>query len=84
MNKLPHVRSLYQENLRWKKYSRVPPGHFYSPIVNVPEIKEREDKIWNGEISSVDGINLEIAEQLSLLKQFSDYYVEIPFKHTKS
>lgn len=84
LNKLPHVRSLYQENLRWKQYCRVPPGHFYSPIVNVPEIKEKENTIWNGEISSVDGINLEIEEQLDLLKQFSDYYGELPFQKTKT
>ncbi len=84
LNKLPHVRSLYQENLRWKQYSRVPPGHFYSPIVNVPEIREKENSIWNEEVSNVVGVNLEIEERLALLKKFSDYYLELPFKDTKS
>ena len=84
LNELPHIRSLYQENIRWKSYSKVPPGHFYSPIVNIPEIKEKEDIIWNDEVSSVDGINLETEEQLLLLKQFSRYYDELPFKKNKT
>lgn len=84
LNKLPHIRSLYQENIRWKMYSRVPPGHFYSPIVNIPEIKEREHKIWDKEISSIKGINLNCEEQLTLLGQLSNYYHEIPFKENKT
>lgn len=84
LNKLPHIRTLYQENILWKRYSAVPPGHFYSPIVNVSEIKEKENKIWDEQILSIDGINLAVEEQLSLLKQFSNYYDELSFKDNKT
>lgn len=83
LNKLPHIRSLYQENIKWKRYSWKPPGHYYSPIVNVPEIKEREQKIWDKEVSSIKGINLNIDKQLSLLEQLSKYYEEQPFQENK-
>ena len=79
LNKLPHVRSLYLENKQWKKYSRVPPGHYYSPIVNVPQIKEKEDVLWGKKVDQIKGIRFNDQEQLQLLKDLSHYYQELPF-----
>lgn len=83
INKLPHVRTLYQENKKWKRFSRVPPGHFYSPIVNVTQIKKKEDIIWDKQIIKLEGISLFIDEQKSLLNEFSNYYHDIPFQDNK-
>ncbi len=84
INKLPHVKTLYQENLRWKKYSRVPPGHYYSPIVNIPQIKEKETKLWNENLTAIKGINFNEDEQLQLLKKLTSYYQELPFNNKQT
>ncbi len=79
LNKLPHIRSLYLENKEWKKYSRVPPGHYYSPIVNIPQIKEKEDVLWEKKVDQIKGIQFNDEAQLQLLKNLSHYYQELPF-----
>ena len=84
INKLPHVRTLYAENKKWKKYSRKPPGHYYSPIVNVPQIRNNEERIWDKSISQIKAINFNVNEQLALLKELSQYYDEMPFKENQT
>ena len=64
------------------KYCYVPPGHYYSPIVNTDEVKRREDKIWTGK-KKFGGIDLNIESQKSLLKEFKKYYDEMPFETDK-
>jgi len=84
INKLPYVRGLYQEILNFKKNSCFPAGHFYSPIVNVDEIKKRELEIWNKtEKFEISGIDLQLDEQIKLLKCLTNYYSELPFKPEK-
>ncbi len=84
LNKLPHVRSLYAENITWKKYSRVPPGHFYSPVVNYEELTGRASKIWKEQESQeLNGINLNSENQTLLLNSFKEYYTELPFTAEK-
>lgn len=72
----------------------ITPGHFYSPINDHDFLKSREDKIWirdvvdgvvlNEEIPElIEGIELNIEEQIDLFKSFTQYYPEIPFKWTK-
>jgi len=62
-----------------------PPGHFYSPINDHDFLKSREDEIWkNGDKPEViEDIELNTDKQLELLKSFSQYYPEIPFKCKK-
>jgi predicted O-methyltransferase YrrM len=84
-NKLPSVSGLYQEYIRFKHKSCYPPGHFYSTIVSVEDIKKRQNEIWGKESTDgVKGINLMTDEQINLVKQFEDYYSEIPFSEKKS
>lgn len=85
VNKLPYVRSLYQENLSFKKKSFVPPGHYYSPIISVDEIKKREHEIWNkSETDGVLAINLNTQNQINLVKDcLSRFYNELPFSSKK-
>ena len=81
LNKLPYIKNLYLETENFKKNSCFPTGHFYSTIVNLDEIKEKENEIWkNLLIDGINDIDLNTEEQLSLLKELSIYYEEIPFK----
>ena len=84
INKLPYVRGLYSKKLLFEKNSCFPPGHFYSTIVDVKDIKKRQDEIWfNESIDRINGIDLKTQEQLELVKSFESYYNEIPFGYKK-
>lgn len=54
------------------------PGHYYSPIPNLEEIKKRKAQIFNTS-NELKGINLRKEEQFALLQHFSNYYTEIPY-----
>lgn len=84
INKLPYIRELYQEGIRYKTNSCFPAGHFYSPIVSVDNIKKREIEIWKtDENDKINGIDLRTEEQIKLLNDFIKYYKELPFKSEK-
>ena len=56
-----------------------PPGHFYSPIPALQNVKENEDKIW-GELSKdLPGIDLNEKKQTELLHRLSAYYPQQPW-----
>lgn len=48
--------------------TRVPPGHFYSPIVSAKEIKRREDEIYAAPPRTLKGIELNESSQVSFLE----------------
>ena len=80
INKLPYVNTLYKQTLN----TAFPNGHFYSPIVLIEDIKKREKEIWkNVKVDGLLGINLRTEEQIKLVKQFTNYYKDIPFKEIK-
>jgi predicted O-methyltransferase YrrM len=81
INKLPHVRGLYEEVLFYKKNSCFRAGHYYSPIVLVDEMKERENEIWT---ENTQGVNLNTTSQLALLSQLDFFYSDLPFSQTKT
>jgi len=91
LNTLPYIRSLYSQanELRnqVEEYNRnacFPPGHYYSPIISVKEVKEREHEIWKGvNRVQIDGIEINTDEQLALIKEFRNYYSELPFGENK-
>jgi predicted O-methyltransferase YrrM len=61
-----------------------PPGHYYSPLVSLSDIKKRENEIWKGlNMNSVNGVELYADEQLLLVKELTKYYSEIPFEDNK-
>lgn len=65
-----------------KYATRVPAGHYYSPIVSVKEIRKRELKIYPTNLDRlVNNIDLNEAYQFDLLKTFSEkYFNNISFK----
>ncbi|MFP4845834.1 class I SAM-dependent methyltransferase [Winogradskyella sp. PE311] len=84
VNKLPYVRVLYNENKNLKKNSCYFPGHFYSPIVSIEDIKQREAVIWeNKTVDGIVGIDLNTDKQLSLVESYKAFYDELPFEASK-
>jgi hypothetical protein len=63
---------------------RIPPGHFYSPIPSLEEIKRDEAQIFDSVTRQLPGIDLNEPEQLMLLETFCKYYEEMPFKAYKT
>ena len=57
----------------------VPPGHFYSPIPSLDEVKKNEKRIFGPIPRKIPGIDLREDEQLALLKAMIPYYEELPF-----
>ncbi|MCE7043529.1 class I SAM-dependent methyltransferase [Dyadobacter sp. CY312] len=78
LKKIPVLADLIRAVGKYK--TRVPAGHFYSPIVSPREILERESQVY-GEIPRVlPGIDLREEAQVELMKEFaSKYYDAIPF-----
>lgn len=67
-----------------KNFDMWPPGHFYSPIPDLLEIKSKENEFFRS-ISEKDlGINFNVKEQLELFKKLIKYYKDIPFAIKKT
>jgi predicted O-methyltransferase YrrM len=58
-----------------------PPGHFYSPVPNLSEIQRAEKELFNRKNCEIPAVNLNEAVQLEMLKAFSQYYGEMPFRN---
>jgi hypothetical protein len=59
------------------------PGHFYSPIPSLDEIRRDESRIFGSVSRNIDGLDLHEEEQLKLLNEFVAYYEEMPFHPQK-
>lgn len=87
IKKLPYIRSLVKERdqlhdlvTAWKRHLRyVPPGHFYSPIPNLDEVRANESAIFGSTPEVIPGIDIAETSQLQLLEEFKTYYAELPF-----
>jgi predicted O-methyltransferase YrrM len=75
-------KNLVAENNRLNSLQGYPPGHFYSPVVDGKTLEPREAEIWN-EQNKIEGIDLNMEEQLALVKSFSTYYPELPYLSEK-
>jgi hypothetical protein len=62
----------------------VPPGHFYSPIPALDDIRGKEDLLFGNMERSIRGIDMHEAEQLVLLDNLKPFYKELPFGATKT
>lgn len=57
----------------------VPPGHFYSPIPSLPQVRADEARLFGAPPRTLPGIDLREADQLALLRSFERFYDEQPF-----
>ena len=83
---LLQISELEQMKIVIGKYKTwVPPGHYYSPIPSLEEIKEKDNEIFENIPRELLGIDLNESLQLELFYQFKKYYDEIPFdSHQKN
>ena len=80
LNRLPYIKTLYQENSNFKKNCCFPAGHYYSTIISVEDIQARETEIWSkGQTDGIAGIDLQSQNQIQLAKELSAYYSDLPF-----
>jgi predicted O-methyltransferase YrrM len=57
----------------------VPPGHYYSPIPSLDEVRTRQSRLFPAHVpSSLPGLDLNVEEQLRVLEAFKTYYRELP------
>lgn len=56
-----------------------PPGHFYSPIPDMPSIEDQADRIFDRGTRDAPAIALNNQAQLQLLAELSRFYGEQPF-----
>jgi predicted O-methyltransferase YrrM len=66
----------------WKTW--MSPGHFYSPIPSLAEIRARETELFGTPPSSLPGINLRGEDQLALIRKLARFYPEMPFPREQS
>lgn len=81
LNKLPYIRGLHASVKTYQK--GFPPGHFYSPIVNLGEVENYSENLFNQKEFNLP-IELKQEEQMTLLKQMLPLYAELPFTEKKS
>lgn len=80
-SKIQLVRN-YLGKIRWIKHIlklNVPPGHYYSPIPSIEEIKLRENEIFAISSKEIPGLDLNENEQIYLVDMLKKYYPEMPF-----
>lgn len=82
---LPPIRDLIAERDALVKASGfVPPGHFYSPVVSIPEAVRDAARLFESMPREIPGIDMREAQQLELLTEFEALYASIPFPATKT
>ena len=62
----------------------VPPGHYYSPVPALADIRRDEARIFGPWPRTIAGIDMREAEQLELLESFVPFYKTMPFQHEPS
>ena len=84
IRRLRYVRDLERENAdlkaevaHWKTW--MSPGHFYSPIPSVEEVKREAHRIFDDSSRTVAGVDLQESAQLSLFEELSRFYADQPF-----
>jgi predicted O-methyltransferase YrrM len=73
---------LRAELAHWKTW--MSPGHFYSPIPSIAEIREREKELFGEPAPSLPAIDLRAAEQVALIRELARFYGELPFPREQS
>jgi hypothetical protein len=59
------------------------PGHYYSPIPSVEEVKKDEERLFSNP-KTIAGVDLNIERQIALLDQLKPFYESFPFKNEKT
>jgi predicted O-methyltransferase YrrM len=84
VKKLPLLKGFFNERDwlrrevdRLKAYQTWrPPGHYYSPIADLKDVKRDHDRLFNRAVDEVPGIALRRGEQMKLLAELQPFYDE--------
>lgn len=60
-----------------------PPGHFYSPIPALADIRRHEDRVFDTSSREIPGVDLNESGQLRLLDELLPFYREHPFSENR-
>ncbi len=80
--KAPAKLRLGYQCLRAPYFKWVPPGHYYSALPDMEEVKRRSQTIYAAAPKTVAGIDLRPQEQAALLDEFEKYYPDPPFERS--
>ncbi|MFN3243705.1 MAG: 4a-hydroxytetrahydrobiopterin dehydratase [Planctomycetota bacterium] len=67
------------DDVQVRGHTWVPPGHFYSPIVNRDEVRADAGRLFSDELRVLHGVDLRIDEQLALVRELLPFYGEEDF-----
>ena len=92
IKKLPVLRGFFAERNwlrrevdRLKPYETWrPPGHYYSPIPDLKDVRHRHDRLFNRDVAGVPGVDLRHSEQMQLLAEMQPLYDEQPFQEARA
>jgi predicted O-methyltransferase YrrM len=78
--------NVFVEELSAKKYRNnyEVPGHFYSPLPDIEEVKANAGKIWKQPEMRIPGINMNPDQQYSHLREFFEMSSSLPFPEEKN
>lgn len=76
---LQHIERQESELQKRRLNQFYTPGHYYSPLPDVEDLRKRADQVFPPLTRSLPGIDLNEAAQLALLDQLQRYYAELPF-----
>jgi predicted O-methyltransferase YrrM len=83
LNRIISERAHLREELaRYKTW--VPPGHYFSPIPSLDEVKLKESEIFDANKREIFAVDLNEDQQIRLLDRFEQYYAEQPFAVDKT
>ena len=69
------------ENDVFEKFA--PAGHFYSPLPDITEVRNKEKALFDRTKKELPGISINEEKQVELLYELGKYYPEIPFSDKK-
>lgn len=78
---MSHIKDLEKEMERYRLGWE--PGHFYSPMPNLDEIRAHHDQVFSRWPPTLPGIDLNPTRQLHLLREFAGFHKQFPFGKTR-
>ena len=75
------ISLVISENYQFLRHS--PPGHFYSPIPDIKEIRANSKVIFNRSVKEIPGVDINENIQLGFAQDFVGLYSDIPFSDNK-
>ena len=84
IRKAPAKLRLGYQCIRAPYFKWVPPGHYYSALPDMEDVRRRAQTIYAAAPKTVAGIDLRPQEQAALLDEFEKYYPDLPFERSSN